>query len=307
MLPKRRRRDVGATRRLTALPDVVAAPATVPRSTPSVGVAAAGVASGDPIDPLAASRAGYDMAVRLSGPFDVVVAGRPVESWRSQKAASILKFLLLRDLRPVRREVLMDAFWPHSSPKAARGNLNVSVYSLRSVLRAIDPGRTYVIFRDGAYGLNPSLRYWVDARAHAASAAQGHLHVEAGESEAAVRSYRHAQALCQGELLEGDASGTWPDHERRRFEEDHRVVLERLAVVLLDVGAVTESVAVARDLVAEDPCHEPAHQVLMRAYAALDQRQLVVRQYRECVDQLRRDLAVEPGASTQELFRRLVG
>lgn len=249
----------------------------------------------------------YDLTARLIGPFEVCVAGAPVVHWRSQKAASVLKFLLLRELRPVRREVLIDAFWPYSSPKAGRGNLNVAVYALRSVLRAVDPERTYVTFHDGCYQLHPSLRCWVDLRVHAAGASDGRDRLDSGDFLGARDAFERARSLCRGQVFEGDASGVWSEHERLRFDEVHRAVLEGLALAHLELGDPVAAVDVLHDLLEGDPCRETGHQLLMRAYAAQHQRQLVVRQYRRCVDALRRELSVEPAASTQALLRRLIG
>src|SRR5215470_11805452 len=49
-----------------------------------------------------------DLDVRLFGTFEVSYRGRPLAPWPSQRAASLLKFLLLHHGRPARREVLMD-------------------------------------------------------------------------------------------------------------------------------------------------------------------------------------------------------
>jgi hypothetical protein len=72
-----------------------------------------------------------DLEARLFGSFEVRYRGQMLAPWPSQRAASLLKFLLLHRGRAVRREVLMDAFWPGSSAKSARNNLNVTVYQLR--------------------------------------------------------------------------------------------------------------------------------------------------------------------------------
>ena len=54
-----------------------------------------------------------------------------------------------------------------------------------------------------------------------------------------------------------------------------------------------------------DPCNEQAHRRLMRCYARLGQVQLAERQFRTCVDTLRRQLGVTPQAETIELHRRI--
>jgi len=63
-----------------------------------------------------------DFEARLFGSFEVRYRGKVLAPWPSHRAASLLKFLLLYHGRTVRREVLMDAFWPGSSPKSARNN-----------------------------------------------------------------------------------------------------------------------------------------------------------------------------------------
>ena len=47
-------------------------------------------------------------------------------------------------------------------------------------------------------------------------------------------------------------------------------------------------------LLAIDPLQESVHRTLMRLYAALDRRGDALRQYRECVAVLQRELAAEP-------------
>ena len=97
-----------------------------------------------------------DLEARLFGAFEVRYQGHALAPWPSQRAASLLKFLLLHIERPVRREVLMDAFWPGSSAKSARNNLNVTVYQLRGQFRAHDPDRTLIVYDAGSYRIDPA-------------------------------------------------------------------------------------------------------------------------------------------------------
>jgi DNA-binding SARP family transcriptional activator len=249
----------------------------------------------------------YHIVARLLGPFEVSVDGTAVEQWRSQRAASLMKYLLLYQGGPVRREVLMNSFWPFSSASAARNNLNVAVYSLRRTLSIVDPEQPYVIYRDGAYLLNPSLRRWVDVLEYAAAREMGHRCFAAGDLTRAITAYRHARSLYRGSLMEGDVSGEWFRDDESCLRDEHHSVLERLGTALLQHGETNASIDVGRELVSADPCRETGHQLLMRGYAALRQPQLVVRQYRHCVDVLRRELAVEPDAATRALLNSILG
>jgi DNA-binding SARP family transcriptional activator len=248
----------------------------------------------------------YLIVARLLGTFEVSIGGRAVRPWRSQRAASLLKYLLLYHGKPVRREALMSAFWPFSTPDAARNNLNVAVYSLRRTLRFVDPGHPHIIYRDGVYLLNPSLRCWVDVPEYSATCRLGHRCFEAGDLSRAIAAYLHARNLYRGPLMEGDASGEWFRDDELWLRDEYHCVLERLGAGLLRHGESSASVEVARELVSADPCRESGHQLLMRGYAALEQPQLVVRQYRHCADVLRRELSVEPDATTRGLLESLI-
>lgn len=102
-----------------------------------------------------------DVAVRVLGPFDVVVGPTPVRTWGGTRVRTVFQYLLLHP-RPVHREVLMELLWagyPHSS---ARNNLNVCMYGLRRALSVGEGGRDFVVHRNGYYTLNLDLVWSVD-------------------------------------------------------------------------------------------------------------------------------------------------
>ena len=259
-----------------------------------------------PTAPGGGAGAPADLEARLLGPFEVRYRGRVMPSWPSQRAASLLKFLLLNHGRTVRREVLMDAFWPGSSAKSARNNLNVTVYQLRQQLRAHDPGRTHVVYNAGSYRMDPKLQCRTDVDDYARSVARGHRAVDSGDRLAAVSWYRQATRLYAGPLLEDDTSGDWYTPTQRQLHFEHCAVLERLCALLLERGEIGEAVTVGDQLLRTDPCRETGHQLLMRAYAALDQPHLIVQQFRRCEATLRRELSVELSEATVELYQALL-
>jgi DNA-binding SARP family transcriptional activator len=204
------------------------------------------------------------MVARLLGSFEIEVAGTMVETWRSQRAASLLKYLLLQERRSARRETLMDVFWPSSSPKAARNNLNVTVYQLRSTLRSYDETRTYIVYRAGSYRIDPEVAVWTDVEEYTQAVRTGHRCEDAGDTFGALAAYRHARTLYRGELVEDELVGEWFLDLQRRLRLDYHAVLERLGVLLLEHGDVGQSVVVGEELLASDPCRETGHQLLMR-------------------------------------------
>jgi DNA-binding SARP family transcriptional activator len=260
--------------------------------------------SDDRADRFAEVRA--DLEARLFGPFEVRYQGQVLAPWPSQRAASLLKFLLLQRGRPVRREVLMDAFWPSSTAKSARNNLNVTVYQLRQQLRAHDPDRTHIVYNAGSYRIDPQLCCWVDVDDYARSVARGNQAADSGDGYTAIKRYRDARRLYAGPLLDGDTSGDWYVESQRRYHFEHCTVLERLCALLLNHGEADEAVTVGDELLETDPCRETGHQLLMRAYASLGQPQLIVQQFRRCEALLRRELSVELSEATVDLYRALL-
>ena len=247
-----------------------------------------------------------DLEARLFGPFEARYQGQVLAPWPSQRAASLLKFLLLQRGRAVRREVLMDAFWPGSSPKSARNNLNVTVYQLRQQLRAHDSDRTHIVYNAGSYRIDPQLCCRVDVDDYARSVARGNQAADSGDGCTAIKRYRDARRLYAGPLLEGDTSGDWYMESQRRYHFEHCAVLERLCALLLSQGEADEAVTVGDELLETDPCRETGHQLLMRAYAALGQPQLIVQQFKRCESALRRELSVELSEATVDLYRALL-
>lgn len=91
-----------------------------------------------------------DVVVRMLGPFELAIRDVEVEQWVSYKGLAVLKYLLMSAPRPVRRESLMDLFWPGYRPQSARNNLNVAIYALRRSLEAAADHVSLILYRDGA-------------------------------------------------------------------------------------------------------------------------------------------------------------
>jgi DNA-binding SARP family transcriptional activator len=201
-------------------------------------------------------------------------------------------------------EVPAAALWAHRPAGGADGCLLARV---EPEVGAQQPERDRLPAPPAApYRVDPELRCRIDVDDYARSVARGHHAVDCGDRPAAIDRYREARELYAGPLLEDDTSGDWYIGTQRRFHFEHCAVLERLCALLLERGDVDEAVAVGDELLRTDPCRETGHQLLMRAYAALDQPHLIVQQFRQCEATLRRELAVELSEATVELYRALL-
>ena len=192
---------------------------------------------------------------RVLGPLEVAVAGRPVAKWRSQKARALFQYLILHADRPVRRELLMEVFWPGYGPGSARNNLNVSVYNLRRTFQDLRAGR-YVMFAAGGYVLNPRITFWVDRDAFLTLIDQADSDLGAGRNDEAIETYGCACALYRGRLFEDDTTSEWHLLEQRQLEDVYLQALEHLAEVHLGRSDPKRAERAARRALADDPCRE---------------------------------------------------
>jgi DNA-binding SARP family transcriptional activator len=121
----------------------------------------------------------------------------------------------------------------------------------------------------------------------------------------AISYYQQAVGLYRGSLFEDDSAGDWYLAEQRHLNELYLQALESLGEIYLDLGEPASAKKLAQLALASDPCCESVHRLLMRCYAAEHKQQLVSRQYGICVNALRDEFGVSPGAETLRLFHDL--
>jgi len=228
-----------------------------------------------------------------------------VVRWSSLKARGLFQYLLVHRGRPVRRDVLMGLQWPDHTPSSARNNLNVALHSLRNTLDGPWQGHQPVLYRDGCYLLNPALTWWIDREEFLCALHQAQLFRVSSQLREAISHYQDAVVLYRGPLFEDDSVGDWYLAEQRHLNDLYLEALESLGEIYFDLGELISAERFGQQALTTDPCCEPAHRLLMRCYALEHKQQLVSRQYRLCVDALRDELGVAPGAETLRLFDSL--
>ncbi|HKV67871.1 MAG TPA: BTAD domain-containing putative transcriptional regulator [Gaiellales bacterium] len=259
------------------------------RWTPHPATAAA------PLPPQAAR-----VEARVLGPLAVTIEGVPIERWGSLKARALFEYLLLAWDKPVRRELLMHVFWPRHSRGSARNNLNVSLYNLRRTLADGGPDR-HILYADGCYQLNPEISWWIDRTQFLARLPEAQMHLQSGDATTALAAYQAAVALYRGPLFEDDTTSDWHLGEQAHLADLYLDALERLGELHLELHDLTLAERTAKRALADDPCRESAHRLLMRCYAQRQEHHLVSRQLQICATSLRRQFGIDPAPETVEV------
>lgn len=247
---------------------------------------------------------GPEMAVHLLGSLYAAIDDVAIEDWPSARCRSLFGYLLTHREPWPQREVLMEAFWPGSSPEASRNSLNVAIHALRRTLRAITE-TPVVVYGGGAYRINRDLRLWLDVDEFDSRVKSGRRFEDAGEIDKATRDYEFAGGLYRGDFLADDPYEDWAALTRERLRLAYLDALGRLSNLYFDAGHYTACASLCQRIIERDLCREDAHRRLMRCYSRQGQPHLALMQYRMCARALADELAVEADPSTMQLHQQI--
>ncbi|WP_275126518.1 AfsR/SARP family transcriptional regulator [Streptomyces chrestomyceticus] len=242
--------------------------------------------------------------LRLSGPVEVVLRGRPVDVGPPQRRA-VLAALAVDAGRPVPVEVLIERVWGADPPEGARRALYAHICRIRRLGQEPGTGgrgRLPVLRRCGGYqlDLDPDA---VDLRKFLRLVALARVSGQSQDRRAAL--LRESLALWRGEPLAG-LRGGWSSRVReawRRRRVDAAVRLADIEVHGGDPAAVAHQL---RDLLDEHPTTEPVAEALMYALYVAGDGAEALRCYAQLRHRLVEELGAEPGHGLRELHRRIL-
>jgi DNA-binding SARP family transcriptional activator len=228
-----------------------------------------------------------ELRLRLFGAPELSLDGSQV-TFDTRKAVALLAYLAVTG-RPQRRESLAALLWPESEQGRARA-------SLRRTLSAAAGAGPALLIRRGEVELD-SKQVWSDV---------GEFETLAASVE--ISQLRQAAGLAPDTFLAGfslrDSAqfDDWSAATGDRLRERLVTVLSRLVEIESAAGRLDDAIEAARRWVALDPLSEGAHRELMRLYTWTGERPTALKQYRQCVRNLDRELGVAPLPETTELY-----
>ena len=241
------------------------------------------------------AEAAASLRIRLFGPVEVAVNGRPVHI-PSKRARGLLGYLAIREGAEVSRNVLTGLFWGERSEAQARASLRQALSELRGALADL-AAASIIASREAVTFLAGSA--WIDARL-----------VEAVANSEDDDALRTASELIGGELIEGLAMGEagfeqWLQTERERFRLLACKIHLRLMGRAEQDGRLEQALTYGLKLLSLDPLQEHVHRALMRIYAAQRRYDAALAQYERCRRDLESQLAVRPEPETDDLARSI--
>lgn len=245
------------------------------------------------------------VTIRLLGPVEVLVRSAPL-AVDTRKAVALLAYLAVTN-RPADRDALAALLWPEADGIDARGAFRRTLSVLNA---ALEPGVLRIDRRSVALEANATE---LDLRRFRAALdrARAHPHPAGDVCPTCLEALDEAAALDRGEFMAGFALrdseewDAWQLAETEAHRRDLAGVLERLARMRAAAGDHAGAIDAARRWVSLDPLHEPAQRVLITALARAGETGAAIRQYRDAVAALDRELGVAPLAETNALYEAI--
>lgn len=242
------------------------------------------------------------MQIKLFANLRISMEGRPVLTVDSNRLQSLIAYLILHGDAPQPREHLAFTLWSASNESQARTNLRQLIHHLKRALPAecnmLETTHFAVRWREDAACAIDVVEF---RRAIAEAAAARADHDAARE----IASLTTAAQLYEDDLLPG-LYDDWLVPMRDDYRKRALDVLARLATLFEQQSQYAPAIACAERLLALDPLGEPHYQLLIRLHAANQDRASALRAYHQCMRVLRRELGVEPGPATVELFEAIL-
>jgi DNA-binding SARP family transcriptional activator/predicted ATPase len=242
------------------------------------------------------------MRINLFGGLRISIAGRAVTAINTNRLQSLFAYLILHTDIPQQRERLAFLLWPGSSESQARTNLRQLLHHLK---RALPAESNSLVADHFVVQWRQSESCSIDALEFQAAIADAATARGAEDREREIQSLTSAATLYEDDLLPAlydDWLIPLREDYRRRVSE----VLHRLATLFEQRRQYASAIPCAERLVALDSLSEVHHQLLIRLHAANQDRASALRAYHQCMRVLRREMGVEPGAATLELFDRIL-
>ena len=233
-----------------------------------------------------------DLEVRLLGPFEVIVAGKPVDV-RGGKRQALVAFLALRAGRVVPTDSLVEALWDRDLPVEPRNAVQHHVTRLR---RALGPDA--IRLASDGYAMEGAE---VDASRFEELLAATRAALRVGDPPSATEAIAAALALWRGPPLLGLPDSAWARAEAGRLETLRLDALEERFETALALGEHAEIEPEVRAALRESPYRERLWGQLMLALYHSGRQADALETFQEARRVLSEELALEPGPELRRL------
>lgn len=228
------------------------------------------------------------------------------DAWTTKRARDIFCYIATSPYRRVEKDVLIDVFWRDEDLETIEKNFHPTISHIRKALNSRQTFKQkFLVFRDGAYSLNPELIYSIDTEEFETAVAEAEKAKREKNAEIFRENLETARALYRGEFMAG-VYEDWAEERRHYYVEQFSRVLSGLAKLAFSEKKWSNALKFANEILQIDPFREDAHRLIMKVFAAQGKRAKVKEQFETLQDYLKKELGVTPAPETRRVFQELL-
>lgn len=251
----------------------------------------------------------HDLTIRLLGHVDIFRDSAnplPADAWTTRRARDIFCFIASSRHRRAEKDVLIDTFWAEEDFDAVEKNFHPTISHIRKALNAKQAFKqNFIVFRDGAYQLNPELEYLIDVDEFEQAISSAAEARKEGDTAKAKDLLEQASKLYRGEFITGSYDD-WALERRGYYSDQYATALSALAELAFAEEDHPAALRFARQVLGEDPFREDTHRLIMRILSAQGERAAVKKQFETLESLLMDELGVGPAPETVKTYNELV-
>jgi DNA-binding SARP family transcriptional activator len=249
------------------------------------------------------------LKVYFLGKFRVFQEDReiPDSRWKSKKAQMLFKYMVyIRHKGHLKKDVFMELLWAEGDPIKTAKRFHVTLASLKKTLepeKARGIPSAYIIRSGDAYRIDIKDEGSVDIENF-----REELKLARDEQnpDMAFQHYMKAATFYRGDFLEEDLYVPWCDEERERIKEDYIYVLTKIITYYENQKDYSACIDYVGRYLKVDKYAENIYQQLMRYYALVNNKAMVVRTFERCNENISKELDIPLSRETKTLFQKLL-
>lgn len=215
-------------------------------------------------------------------------------NWRTVKSRELFAYLVQQRNQPIRKEVLLEFFWPESDIKKAYGQLYSSIYQIRKLLNELQMNCKVVsmdkYYKFNLYDTKVDVEEWETA-----------LRQLPEIREDTLQSYKRVLESYKGDYL-AEEGYLWAENERERLRTLYRSTFNKLTSFYIERECYTDAINLCHQAQVVQPVMETSYIYLMQLYSKIGDNQSVKMQYEKLHRILEIEYGIQPSASIENWY-----
>jgi DNA-binding SARP family transcriptional activator len=239
--------------------------------------------------------------IRLFGTASLTYAGRKIDcvSNRSKLTWNILTYMICNQGKLVRTEELIANVWNSSNNINPANAMRTAIFRARQMLdELIEDGSSKLLMsQNGGYMWNPTIPSVVDCMEF------DRLMAEINDNPHDYRRMLSAFYLYDGRFLSQQSSDLWVIPRQVYYHKLYEYLIDRLLPVLEKEKKYFDAICACRKVLLTDPFSERNYQNLMRFLLMNNEREEVIKVYKQMSKTMLTDLGALPNQESRALYQ----